>query len=194
MVNLIGCSVFQPSGIGYYIHKSSNSVLLSGSRSFQVEQDAVVVEGGSHEINISGNIFCWQRGHGIVLRGANWGSVTGNNVIDSGVRTRDGSARNGIMLEAGCKGLQVTGNAVFNWGDQVPMAFGIIEDSTGVNNLISHNNINFFTQQAVQSAGKGTLAKDNVSEGPRAYVGMDRKGFPDFDTRKIDAYLNDTTR
>ncbi|GAB2587341.1 hypothetical protein GCM10027190_40450 [Spirosoma areae] len=48
--------------------------------------------------------------------------MSGNNVIDSGVRTRDGSLRTGIVLEKGFKDLQVTSNAVFNWGDQIPMA------------------------------------------------------------------------
>ena len=189
VVNVVGCSVFQPSGHAYFVRKSSNSVLISGSRSFQVEGDAVVVE-NSHEINLSSNIFCWHRGHGIVLRGANWGTVSGNNVIDSGVRTRDGSLRTGIVVEKGCKGLQITSNAVFNWGDQMPMAYGITEDNTGENNLIAQNNINYFTQVGVQAAGQGTVVTNNVTAKDRAYQGMGKKGYPDFDTKKIDQFLH----
>jgi parallel beta-helix repeat protein len=191
VVDIVGCSVFQPSGYGYYVHSGSNSVLISGSRTYQTESHPVVVN-DSHEINISGNIFCWQRGHGIVLHNVSWGSVSSNNIIDSGVRTRDGSHMNGIVIE-GSKGLQVTANAIFNWGDQAPMLMGITEDGASHHNLIAHNNINYFTGQAVQSAGKGTLVKDNVSEGPDSFQSMNKKPYPDFDTKRIDAFLLDTT-
>jgi hypothetical protein len=193
VVNIVGCSVFQPAGHAFYIHSVSNSVLISGARSFQSESHAVVVA-DSHEINISGSIFCWQRGHGIVLRNVSWGSVSSNNVIDSGVLSHNKAPMTGIVMEKGCKGLQVTANAVFNWGDQVPMQYGVTEDSSSENNLIAHNNINFFKQLAVQSAGKGTLVKDNVSEGPRAYIGMDRQPSPDFDTQRIDKLLRESVR
>jgi len=190
VVNIIGCSVFQPTGFGYYVHSNSNSVLISGSRTYQTESHPVVVD-DSHEINISSNIFCWQRGHGIVLRKVSWGTISSNNIIDSGVRTRDGSFMNGIVLE-GSEGLQVTANAIFNWGDQAPMQTGISEDGACRNNLIAHNNINYFTAQAVQSAGKGTLVKDNVSEGPNSFKSMNKKPYPDFDTKRIDAFIRES--
>jgi hypothetical protein len=74
------------------------------------------------------------------------------------------------------------------------MQYGVTEDSSSENNLIAHNNINFFKQLPVRSAGKGTLVKDNVSEGPRAYIGMDRQPSPDFDTQRIDKILQEYFR
>lgn len=188
VVNVVGNSMFQTNGHAYYIHNESNSVLLSGNRSYQIGDDAVVVE-KSDEINITGNIFCWHRGHGIRLRQVRWGSITGNNVIDTGVRARDGSSRTGILIEQGTKGIQVSSNAVFNWGDQGQMTDGIAEDNTCVKNLITSNTINFFKGEGVRSAGQGTLVTNNQAEGKNAHVAMDRPPYPDFDTKRADAFL-----
>lgn len=188
VINLTGCAVFQSLDYGYYLHSSSNSINISGSRSFQVGNDAVYV-GNSHEVNISSNIFCWQRGNGIVLNNAIWGSVASNNIIDSGTRTRDGSYRNGILLTNKTTGIQVTSNAIFNWGDQPPMENGIIEENSCEYNLISNNNINYFTRQGVLSQGKGTVVNNNVMIGDNAHLSMNKKQYPDFDTLRIQKFL-----
>lgn len=188
VLNIVGGIVFQSTNVGYYLHDNSNSVLISGSRSFQVGSHAVLVE-DSHEINISNNIFCWSRGHGIIFKGVRWGSCSANNIIDNGVRTADGSFMNGIVVED-TKGLQITGNAIFNWGDQCPMKIGISEDEISQNNLIANNNINFFTDADILSQGKGTVISNNVGVGPDALVGMDRPNkYPDFDMKKIKAFI-----
>jgi hypothetical protein len=70
---------------------------------------------------------------------------------------------------------------------------GITEAGSCRSNLIAHNNINYFTGQAVQSAGKGTLVKDNVAEGPNSFKSMNKKPYPDFDTKRIDGFILDST-
>ncbi len=169
VVNITGCQAFQTRGPAYHIHSVSNSVAVSGCRSFQIETDAVVVE-HSHEINITGNIFCWHRGHGIVLRDVTWGAVSGNNVIDSGGCQYD-KPRMGIVLEEGTRGVQVTGNAVFNWGGQGPMTRGIHEDTSCTRNAISHNNLNFATEALVTSMGPETVTANNIGQMAPSYLG-----------------------
>lgn len=189
VINLTGCSVFQSLDHAYFIHSNSNSINISGSRSFQAGSDAIFID-NSHEVNISSNIICWQRGHGIVLNNAKWGTVSANNFIDSGTRTRDGSYRNGVVLQQQTKGIHVTSNAIFNWGDQPPMEYGITEDATCVNNIIAHNNINYYTREGIVSDGKGTLVSDNIMQGDDSYIGMDRpQQYPDFDTLKLHNFM-----
>jgi hypothetical protein len=125
-----------------------------------------------------------------VLSGAKWGSVSSNNIIDNGIRTRDGSYTNGVVLENETQGIQVTSNAIFNWGDQAPMEYGVIEDATCSYNLIATNNINYYTKEGVLSEGKGTLVSNNLLKGDSAYVGMDReKLYPDFDTTRVHKFI-----
>lgn len=187
VINIVGCAVFQPKGYGYYLRDTSNSVVISGCRSFQVEKDAVRVE-SAHELNISSNIFCWHRGNGLVLRDVSWGAINGNEVIDSGVRTHDGSYTTGIILSENTQGIQITGNTIFNWGDQVPMAYGIVEDESCRNNLIVSNNINFFTQADVVSQGQQTIVRDNLSEKDTAYQNMGKPAYPDYDYSRIEKF------
>jgi hypothetical protein len=189
VVNITGCQIFQTKGYGIYLHTVSNSVLVTGCRTFQIEIDAILVE-DSHEINISGNIFCWHRGHGLILKNVTWGTITANNIIDSGVRAGDGVERNGIVMSEETRSIQVTGNAIFNWGDQVPMMYGIVEGEKCSLNTIAFNNINFFTKDAVLSGGKGTLIKDNQVKGPDAWIGMDREqAWPDFTRDPIEGFI-----
>jgi hypothetical protein len=188
VLNILGCAVFQPGRYAYHLHHTSNSVLISGCRSFQVEEHAVVVE-NTHELNVSSNIFCWHRGHGIVLKDVSWGTVSGNEFIDQGVRSRDGVHTDGVVLSESTQGVQVVGNAIFNWGDQVPMAVGVREDATCRNNTISGNNINYYTEADVISEGSGTTVSDNVSERGESYQNQDRPPFPDFTTDRIQAFI-----
>ena len=137
----------------------------------------------------SSNIFCWHRGHGIVLRDVSWGAINGNEFIDQGVRSRDGVHTIGVVLSETTQGVQVVGNTIFNWGDQVPMAIGVKEDDTCRNNIIAHNNINFYTKTDIVSEGAGTLVKDNLSLQEEAYVGLGRSGYPDFTRQPIERFI-----
>jgi len=190
VLNVIGCQVHQPGGFGYHCRDSSNSVLISGCRSFQVEKDAVRVE-SSHEINISSNVFCWHRGNGIVLKDVSWGAVNGNEVIDSGVRARDGSPMVGILLRSGVQGVQVVGNTVFNWGDQCPMQVGIREDDTCRSNLIAMNSINYCVQADIIAEGADSVVNGNVARREEAYQHMGRLPFPDFNRQRISRFIGE---
>ncbi len=186
VVNVVACEVFQPGGVAFHVHDESNSVLISGSRSFQGESDAVVVE-SSHEINISSNVFCWHRGNGVVLRDVDWGLVNCNEIIDTGVR--HDPYMTGVVLAGRTKGVQVTGNAIFNWGDQLPMKIGIREEPTCSHNLIAANNVNYCTGEGVLAEGEGTLVTDNVAVTKAAHRSMDRPPYPDFDRSRIEAFM-----
>ena len=188
VVNIVGCAVYEPGRHAYHLHDESNSVLISGCRSFQAGGHAVLVE-HSHELNVSSNIFCWHRGHGIVLRDVSWGAVNGNEFIDQGVRSHDGAYMKGVDLLEGTQGVQVVGNTIFNWGDQPPMSIGIEEDATCRNNVIAHNNINYYTEGAVASAGAGTQATANVGHGEGAYLGMGREPYPDFTRGRLEMFM-----
>ncbi|MEQ9032944.1 MAG: NosD domain-containing protein [Aggregatilineales bacterium] len=187
VLNLIACVVFQPQNIGFHIHSISNSVLISGCRTFQCEQQAVVVD-ESHEINISSNVFCWHRGDGIVLRNVAWGTITGNEIIDSGVRVRQPPYTIGIVLEGETRGVQVTGNTIFNWGDQVPMRGGIKEEATCHDNILSINNINYYEDFDIISEGKNTQRAANHASIP-AFVGLENDGFPDYNRERIQNFI-----
>lgn len=189
VVNINNCQIFQTKGHGIYIHSTSNSVLITGCRTFQIETDAIVVM-DSHEINISSNIFCWHRGNGIVLDNVTWGTISANNIIDSGVRAGDGEYRNGIVLSNETRSIQVSGNAIFNWGDQVPMKHGIFEKDRCRMNSITNNTINYYNGEAVLSKGKGTLVNNNQGKGPDAWIGMDREPWPDFSRTPIEAFID----
>ncbi|MGE4489727.1 MAG: right-handed parallel beta-helix repeat-containing protein [Kiritimatiellales bacterium] len=190
VVNITECILLHTKKYGIYVHNESNSVLISGCRTYQIETDAVVLE-ESHEINISSNIFCWHRGHGVILDGVKWGTVSANNIIDSGVRTPDKSLRNGLILKNDTRGVQVSGNAIFNWGDQTPMEWGVIEDDSCVKNIIAYNNINFFTCGGVQSSGRESVESHNLCEGQEAWIGMNRPGYPDFSREGIESFIRE---
>lgn len=190
VLNIVGCAIFQSKKYGFYLYNGSNSVLISGCRTFQLEKDAVIVE-NSHEANISSNIFCWHRGHGIVFDKASWATVTANNIIDTGVRSRDKSKKSGIVLKNECKGIQITGNNLFNWGDHPPMLNGIQEDSTCYNNQMVSNNINFFVGTDIFSQGKNTLVENNVTAGPKAFVSDGKPPYPDFDSTRIEQFFKE---
>ncbi|VGO19595.1 right-handed parallel beta-helix repeat-containing protein [Pontiella sulfatireligans] len=188
VLNITSCLILHPGKIGIHIHSESNSVLVSGCRTLQVEMDCVVVQ-DSHEINLSSNIFCWHRDHGIILDNVKWGTVSANNIIDTGVRAHDKTLRNGIILRNGTSSVQVTGNALFNWGDQMPMQTGIDEDASCRVNLMANNNVNYYTEQDVISRGAQSLAQGNVGIGPEAWLGMDRDPYPDFSLDGLNTFL-----
>ena len=213
VINIIGCTVYQSSGYAYHLYNQSHSVSINGCRSFQIGSDAVVLE-TSNEVNLSGNIFCWQEGHGIVLKNARWGTVSANNVIDSGsinvfdpdkipfVLKSDSrpfraqpsagqhdNKKNGIYLSDKSRGITITGNAIFNWPVALKLDHGIYEDSSCLNNLVTANNINYFVHDIV-SQGEGTVVTNNVTFGDEPYagkIGTDLLQY--FDLRLMDEFV-----
>ena len=190
VANLVACEVYQTAGPAFHISEQSNSIVISACRSFQIMDDAVVFE-DSDEININGSIFCWHDGHGIVLKNATWGSVSGNNIIDTGhfqidpeegrkwtysVTRPDGfdyeaHAKNGILMTRGTRGITVNGNAVFNWGSNVPMRHGIEEDASCLDNVITGNNINYCLKEGISSSGQNSIETSNYSNVEIPYRG-----------------------
>jgi nitrous oxidase accessory protein NosD len=167
VVNVVGCSFFQCGRGAIHVHHQSNSVQVTGCRTFQITGDAVVVE-EAHEFCCTGNVFCWHTGHGIVVRNASWGTITGNEVIDNGSInpggpnfTRklsefpDAPACDGIRLE-NCRGFAVTGNAIFNWNIVPEMAVGIRLDAACNDCAVSGNAVNRYREDGDAGTGTGT--------------------------------------
>lgn len=156
--NLVGCLAFQPKGHGFYFHSHSCSNVLTGSRCFMGYQNGVMLD-WAPESNISSNIFCWNRGHGIEMRNVTWGTVCGNEFIDSGgvvdyEKDGFGGRTHGVYLHTDTKGVQITGNAIFVWGDgHAPMKCGVYEADDCRDNQIANNVVNYYTDEAVCSAG-----------------------------------------
>jgi hypothetical protein len=183
VVNIVGCTVYQSKDTAYYLHRDTNSVLISGCRTFQITGSAVVVE-DSHELNVTGNIFCWHTGHGIVVRGARWGAITGNEVIDTG-SYNPGAADQAVALAdvadkltpcdairlLDVRGFSVTGNTLFNWPQGTRLAAGVREDNRSRMNLIANNNINYYGEADVVSEGRDSVVAGNVGHGDEPHRG-----------------------
>lgn len=198
VLNIVGCEVFQTEDIGYHIHTTSNSVLVSGCRTFQIGADAVVVE-ETHEFNLSSNIFCWATGHGVVIKDAGWGTICGNEIIDVGSYNsgdenfttyfkdipEDVKQYNGIELHK-TRGYNITGNTIFNWGVAPKMEYGIFEDTDSSSNVITSNNVNFFSKKDVLSKGEDTVVNNNVGFADTPHAGQ---GY-----EKIEEIKNHSTR
>ncbi len=197
--NLVGCQAHQPLGHGFYFHETSNSTCLVGGRVFEAEGNGILAE-NTHELNVTGNIICWNRGHGLEMDHVIWGAVSGNCFIDNGGTT--GEMRHGIALHTDTRSVQVTGNAVFNWQGHLPMRCGIHEADDCRNNAITHNNINYVTEGGVVCRGAGSVASGNTVV-EAAYSHPERQPFAppreDFLTRPftrdaVEAFLNRTRR
>ena len=94
-------------------------------------------------------------------------------------------------------GYHVGGNSIYNWGVVPRMKYGIEEDSLSYNNIIKDNCINYFDLEAVRSMGKGTIVKDNISEGEIPYTRLKRLTDKDnrkrFETSIIQSYQTELT-
>lgn len=193
VLNIVGCIVHQPRNFGYYIHNVSNSVLLSGCRTYQTGSDAVWVD-KSHEINITGNIFCWSRGKGLVISGVDWGTISGNNIIDSGSERYGGYKGTGDAIgielqKSRC--IQITGNNIFNWGGQGIMMYAIREDALSSQNSIISNNMNYYTESSVSSKGRNTVVKENTSLQSPALNGNPNGSDPLFKPANLEKFINE---
>jgi hypothetical protein len=205
VANIVGCCVFQARAVGFHVHSESNSVVISGCRTFQIGRQAVLLE-DTDEFNLSSNIFCWHIEDGVVIRNANWGTITANEVIDTGSynsgvpdRTADWStlpkdlpAYSGIKL-LNARGYTVTGNSIFNWPVCPPMEYGIYEDDASFQNIMTGNNVNYYTGGAVACHGRESLAAHNVGHAERPH--QDRGGlhhfYQTFQTELTERFIQD---
>jgi hypothetical protein len=158
--NLVGCVVYQSRSHGFALHATSNSTCLSGARCFEAGGSGVWVK-DSHELNINGGVFCWNKGHGIELEHVIWGAVCGNEVIDSG--GTEGPLRYGIYLHTDTRSVQVTGNAIFNWEGHLPLQVGVFENDDCLANDISHNTIQYYSEASAICRGRDTAVSGNVA-------------------------------
>lgn len=211
LANIIGCQIFMTSLPAIYAYNFSDSVLINACRAFQIRNDAVVFE-NAHEVNISGNIFCWVEGNGIVLNGTTWGTVSGNQCIDSGhvnippeagepyslmVDIPEGmdvmsDLKCGIRMINGARGLSISDNAIYNWGTNPPLLHGIYEDDTCSNNLIAGNNLNYCHEEPVRALGKGTVVTANLSEKDEPYMGgehIEAKRLHRYNPARLEAWI-----
>ncbi|MEM9227090.1 MAG: right-handed parallel beta-helix repeat-containing protein [Verrucomicrobiota bacterium] len=220
VANIVGCVIYQTEGYAFYMHSKSCSIVISGCRTFQIQSDAVVVE-FSFEICITGNTFCWQEGNGIVLDKARWGTITGNQIIDSGSANvfdpekhefisyqinrkfkeewpedKEKVLMSGIVMRNETRGFTVSGNAIFNWPGVPWMEWGITEDETCFKNIFATNNINK-AKGDISSKGKESVVGENLSHLDEAYHGMVQWDVPGqrlyqfFDTRYIDVFIEE---
>jgi hypothetical protein len=148
--------------------------LISGCRSFQITGPAVSVE-DTHEFNLSSNVFCWHTEEGVRLTNCNWGTITANEVIDTGSfnpGTRDAQTKfsdievniplyDGIKLE-NCQGFTISSNAVFNWPVCPKMDVGIRLDDKCFKNNIVGNNVNYYETADILSSATETEIANNV--------------------------------
>lgn len=185
VLNIIGCQVYQASGAGYLLHNNSNSVLVSGCRTFQITGHAVVAHHAG-ELNLTGNIFCWHTKAGIVMTDCPWGVISGNEVIDSGSwnsGAEDFSRRldavpADVPLEPAIhlrdvRGYSITGNTLFNWPQSRKMSDPVFVDAGCVDVAVTGNSINYFAGKPVVDRGSGTLLADNKAFAEKPYYGRD---------------------
>ncbi len=204
VVNLTGNTVYQTKGPAFHLCKVSNSVLISGCRTFQIGAEAVLCE-DSHELNVSSNIFCWHEGPGIRTRNARWGTISGNEIIDSGSYNPGGpdqktpfakaeksfSLQNGIEL-LDTRGYSLTGNTIFSWHVCPKMRNGIYEDAESSKNLIADNQINFYEEAAVASHGSDTRQGENVSLSDTTHIGEKQTEFiQSFQTKLTEKFIKE---
>jgi hypothetical protein len=202
VLNIIGCSFYQNSGTAIRMDEHSYSVLVSGCRTFQIKGDAVLFD-GSGEINISSNIFCWHTGHGVIIKNCGWGTVSGNEIIDNGsynpnvknrskmqVEFADSLAQHYGVLLSNARGMNITGNTIFNWPQAGKMKSGVYEDKECYENNISNNIINYFKEEAIVGYGKNSLYLNNVVNANKAYEGKpDEDVIQSFPEEKMERFI-----
>ena len=201
VTNVIGCAVFQTNDTGYHVRDRCNSVLISGCRTFQITGCAVVIE-NSEEINITGNIFCWHTGHGIRVQKCAWGLISGNECIDTGSfnpgvedqtmkfsELGDLPAFDAIHVEQ-AKGLNITGNTLFNWPQGTQLARGVYVDGASFKCSVTSNNINYYRDGDVVCESRESLVANNVGHGELPHHGsVTRALIQSFQSERVRAFI-----
>jgi hypothetical protein len=83
VLDIVNCKIYQTKNHAFFIRDGSGSVLISGCRTFQIQDVAVKIMNAA-EINLSNNIFCWHEKEGVIFDKVIWGTVTGNEIMDNG--------------------------------------------------------------------------------------------------------------
>lgn len=206
VANLNGCIAHQCKNA--FNLQRSNSICITGGRSFQIEEEAVIVN-GSHEINITGNIFCWSVKEAIKVTNVRWGTITGNNLIDVGSinyyipelnpdKKQHLAFPPPVDLEIplfsaltldDVKGVTITGNALFNWPVCPKMLYGIYEKDNCSSNLITSNNINWVQNEGVKSLGKNTIVANNLTVSDENHLSPHKGVYQVFDVKILDEII-----
>jgi parallel beta-helix repeat protein len=199
--DFVGCIAYQPGKAGFHVRESSNSTLISGCRVYQGFAQGVLFE-DSHEINVSSCTITWNWGTGIEVCHANWGTICGNCVIDSG-GISERPRVDGIHLHTDTRSVQVSGNAIWNWDTHNALVCGVREAPDCRNNQITNNTVNHYSDKAAMVSGAGSVEAFNLGV-PEFYPhpGMKRfppetavkMPFPEFDDSRVQAYLARTRR
>ncbi len=192
--NLVGCSVFQCQGDGFHLHACSNSTCISGCRVFEALGCGVRAL-NTHELNVSSSIFCWNKDHAIDCSRVFWGTVSANELIDSG--GTEGTARHGVLLRDGTRSVTVSANAIFNWDGHQPMICGVYETQDCLNNHVADNTIHYYSDRDVVMQGSGSTTADNVSMSdayhhPQKPDRDHKKVTREFTRDRIEQFLDDT--
>jgi len=208
VANLNGCIAHQCRN-AFNLHRS-NSICITGGRSFQIEEEAVIVN-GSHEINITGNIFCWSVKEAIKVTNVRWGTITGNNLIDVGSINYYTPELNpdkkqhlvfppladvkiplySALTLDDVKGITITGNALFNWHVCPKMLYGIYEKDNCSSNLITSNNINWVQNEGVKSLGGNTIVANNLTVSDENHLTPHKGVYQVFDVKILDKIIED---
>jgi hypothetical protein len=191
VANIQNNSFTQCQDHAIHLHSQSNAVLITGNHTFQIDGHSLLVEGFSHELNVTGNTFSWSTGSSVVVKQSCWGTIAGNVFIDNGFspdvqnlttvyKKYEGQyePQDAVILED-VTGYTVSSNTIYNWQVSPQLRNGIVEDSLSYRNIISNNTINWYKNKAVDSKGKGTIVKDNNSRADVPYHWMPSKADKD---------------
>jgi len=178
--NMVGCTVYQPRDVAFHLDRS-NSILISGCRTYLCGRNAVRIEGG-HENNVTGCIFGRQGAECMVISDSYWGVVSANEMIFTGAYKKTGPNREAgaerpeevrtvsdVLRMSDAHGYSVTGNVLFNWSTAPVIDEGIREDERSSHNVFSANNVNYFRGRGIDSPGQASLRAGNVLHGPAPY-------------------------
>ena len=177
---MVGCTVYQPRDVAFLIDRS-NSVLISGCRTYLCGKNAVRIERG-HENNVTGCIFGRQGAECMVISDSCWGVVSANEMIFTGAYKKTGPNREAgsqppeevttvsdVLRLSDAHGYAVTGNVIFNWSTAPVMDEGIREDERSSHNVFAANNVNYFRGRGIDAPGRDSLRIGNVLRGPAPY-------------------------
>jgi len=145
---------------GYGIHASKNSIVISGNKLTNIGGDYAIYGSGA-ELNCTHNIISNVKGGGIRTRDR-WGNFTQNKIKNCGTEEKPAV---GILIESDNlpegpgESKVVYKNEIHNDEDHLGLEYGIKE--SGINNIISGNEIKNFLKKAVLSQGERPILEDN---------------------------------
>ena len=146
---------------GSSVDADTDSVKVTRNKVYWCESDGMRLKGNS--FLFQSNMDSWARGHGLVLDAASNGTILTNNFIDLGVRFRDGIRKCGIAIYHS-NNISITGNSIWNFGDQGHLEYAIYEDKSSANNVFEYNTGWFHEyDNAFKSLGKNTEIRNCTS-------------------------------